>query len=147
MNYFWMIKSKCFQWQFEHKHILHYICVGLFVCFMSHLRIFFLTLRHHHYQWRTEQFKPMLLHWASVLWSHLKDLLIIHLMAFYDKQGGWGVVPLSRRALFLTLPFSVHRVNMTMFRMFCSHTILQKSSRVEGRGPWVTTYSLLEVNP
>ena len=71
-----------------------------------------------------------------------------NLMALFDKQGGWGwVVPLSRRALFLTLPFSVHRVNMTMFRMFCSHTILQKSSRVEGRGPWVTTYSLLDVNP
>jgi hypothetical protein len=44
----------------------------------------------------------------------------------------------------LTLPFSVHSVNMTMIATFCSQTILQKSSIVLGIGPWDAMYSLWE---
>lgn len=35
-----------------------------------------------------------------------------------------------------TLPFSTRLVIMTMIPVFCSHTILQKSSKVDLRGPW-----------
>lgn len=35
-----------------------------------------------------------------------------------------------------TLPFSTRFVIMTMTPVFCSHTILQKSSNVDLRGPW-----------
>lgn len=43
--------------------------------------------------------------------------------------------------------FSIHRVSMTMARELLSHTILQKSSRVEGSGPCVTMNSLGELYP
>ena len=35
----------------------------------------------------------------------------------------------------LTRPFSTQRVSMTIARQFCSQTMRQKSSMVEGRGP------------
>lgn len=35
-----------------------------------------------------------------------------------------------------TRPFSTRLVIMTMMPVFCSHTILQKSSKVDLSGPW-----------
>lgn len=41
-----------------------------------------------------------------------------------------------------TLPFSTRLVIMIMIPVFCSHTILQKSSNVDLRGPWAAMYAL-----
>lgn len=41
-----------------------------------------------------------------------------------------------------TLPFSTRFVIMMMIPVFCSHTILQKSSNVDLRGPWAAIYAL-----
>ena len=44
----------------------------------------------------------------------------------------------------LTLLLSTVLVSMTMILELYSHTILQKSSWVEGMGPWAAMYCLLE---
>lgn len=46
-----------------------------------------------------------------------------------------------------TLPLSTSCVSMTMMVTFCSQIIRQKSSRVNGKGPWVAMYSLGELYP
>lgn len=44
----------------------------------------------------------------------------------------------------LTLLFSIVLVSMTMILELYSQTILQKSSWVDGMGPWAAMYCLLE---
>ena len=48
---------------------------------------------------------------------------------------------LQKKRFSLTRPLSMRFVIMTITEEFCSHTIVQKSANVDGRGPWAATYA------
>lgn len=54
----------------------------------------------------------------------------------YDERGSGTIPETVSGGSGLTRPFSTRLVIMTMTPVFCSHTILQKSLKVDLSGPW-----------
>lgn len=70
--------------------------------------------------------------WSSFTWSGPYPVAGTQWARFWTRTHDW-----DNKLRALTLPFSTRFVIMTMIPVFCSQIILQKSSNVDFRGPWV----------